>query len=121
MLERPLGVEVEAQLRQLDRHLGVQATCGRLVDEPLVLGGDLVRLLDPRQVLAEARQQHADALALEVGRRRQGIVEVLAGHEASDGALGEREPREPLPEPGVPGQPQEYAGASALLLRWPVS
>jgi hypothetical protein len=105
--ERALDVEIEPELGQLHRHLAVEPAPDDLVENAEVVGRDLVRLLDPGQVLAEPRVERRDPVALEAlaGVQRGGGV--LAGHEPPDGPPGEPQPRHAIPEPAVTGHPEE--------------
>ena len=85
----------------------IDATRRDRVDQVEIVRGDLVRVLDPDQVLAEAGEHRPDAVgAVGLGgyERRLGI---LTGHELADGALCESEARQAITQPAVAGHPEE--------------
>ena len=77
------------------------------LDDVAVVRGDVVGLCEGVEVLAEVREQHADALVLEPRRGRERVVDPLAGHEATHGPAGERQAWQGVAQPLVPGHPEE--------------
>ena len=57
-------IQVEPELRRLDGDLRVEPRGRDLVEHVEVVSGDLLGLLDARDVLAEPRQDRVDALRL---------------------------------------------------------
>src|SRR5205823_2805938 len=95
----------EAELRRLDRDLRLQPARG--YEHLLVVGDHLIGVFEVGDVLAEQREQGADALSFEVGCRLERGVKTLAGKKTSDRTPREAPPRHVGGEPGVPGAPQE--------------
>ena len=92
-----LEVLVKAQLRRLDGDLDGPCSVAAfevVFDDGRIVSRHLVGLMQRGQVLAEPREQHADALIAKTFGRGVGILDVLAGHEAPDGTLGEGQVRE---------------------------
>ncbi len=71
MLERPIHVEVEAELGQLDRDLAVEAARRDRVEEAEVVLRDRVGLVGTGHVLAETGEHRRDALVPELVRGRE--------------------------------------------------
>src|SRR5205807_4783431 len=76
-------------------------------DEPEIVRGDLVGLLEPGDVLAQTSEHHRDPVFLEVFAGAKRGFGVLAGHEAKDSAPGESKPGQVVAEPPVRRHPQE--------------
>ena len=105
--ERALLVDVEAQLRQLDREFARDPPRGDVVKQAQIVLRCRVRFLEPADVLAEARKEAADVLAPErlgLGKRR---LWSLTGHEATDGAPRQRQMRDPLAKPRTTCHPEQ--------------
>ena len=122
VLERPLRVEVEPELGQLDRDLAVELAFAMSIEQPEVVVRDGIRLLAPRDVLAEPSEHRRDALGLERVGGCEGRGSVLAGHEPEHGPSGEPELRQPFAQPAVAGHPQEdrsHPGEDILRARRP--
>ena len=76
-LEQPIeialaqrAIEIEPELRRLDRDVRVEPGRRDLVEHLEVVLRDLLGFLGVRQVLAEARQDRGDAVLLQLARRR---------------------------------------------------
>ncbi len=107
VLEGRGGVEVEAELRELERDLAVETASGDLVDERVVGVGDGHRLGKVRQVLAQQREDAIDAPRLMGHGGVDGILGRLAGHEPPGRPPDPAEARQPRLEPAVAGRPEE--------------
>jgi hypothetical protein len=113
MVEAEVRVDVQAELRRLDADLrGTLALPGPL-EEVVIVRRDGIRLGARGQVLAQMREEHADALGEQGISRGQALPDGLAGHEPSDRAAGEGQPRQVIAEPGVAGHPEEEAAHPA--------
>ena len=86
VVEAQFLVQIEAELRRFHRHLRPQPRGFHLVDHGQIVLSHLLRLVHAGEVLAELRQDGADALHLLLLRRRHRIVEPFARHESRDGA-----------------------------------
>ena len=102
-----VGVVIEAELGRLDGDLAVDAGGLDPVDQRPVVRGDLVRLREALEVLAEARVERADAGGLEGDGRGQRVIHRLAGHEPADGTPHEPEAGQTFLQPAIPGCPEE--------------
>ena len=69
--------------------------------------GHLFRFFRTRQVLAQTREDRADALCLLGARGAQRILEPLARHEFRHRAADEGGPGRPLTQPAVRGEGEE--------------
>ena len=58
-----------------------------LLDDAAVVSGDIVRLGQGGEILAEVREEHADAFVLERRRGRERVLDGLAWHEPTHRAL----------------------------------
>ena len=102
-----IGVEVEPELGRLDADLGVQAAGHDLVEQVVVVirhGRGLRRAL---QVLAEMREEQANAQRTELLGRLEGVLHLLARHEAAHRTAREPEAGQVLLQPSVAGHPEQ--------------
>ena len=109
-LEAGLEVQVEPELRGLDGDLDRAAGVGRghvVLEDGLIVGRDLVGLGIRRDVLAEPREEDADAVAAEPVGSGEGVVHRLARHEAAHGSLHERPGGDGPLQPLVARHPEE--------------
>ena len=97
--------------------VGLTEICARrpgglhLVEHVEIVQRDLLGVLDARQVLAELREDGADALRLLRRRRGHRVLEALARHEGRHRPANERRPRRALAQPRVGGhREQDLAG-----------
>ena len=106
-------VDVQAQLRRLDRDLDrptTQRDAGiAALQDVVVVRRDRIGLRAFGDVLAEVREQDAESLGVELVRRRDRVLHVFAGHEPTHGSLGKRQLGKMLPQPRVARHPQEPA------------
>jgi hypothetical protein len=112
-----VAVEIEPELRQLDRDLGVEA--GRLdaIERAQVVARDFGGLGGRRQVLAEAGQDRTRAGRLEASRSRDRRFEVLARHETRHGAPDRARARRPRPQPAALRAGEEDVAQESHRLR----
>src|SRR5439155_24031203 len=76
-------------------------------DQSVVVIRDGLRFAKVGQVLAEAREEHTDAVRAEWLGRGQRFMRCLAWHETAHRASGERKARKVLLEPPVAGHPKQ--------------
>jgi hypothetical protein len=101
-------IEVEAELGQLHADLAVDAALVNALQRIEVVRGDRIGFGGVGQVLAEVGEDGADAVGGQPLRRFQRIGELLAGHESSNGASSEPQPRHDAAQPRIPGRPQQH-------------
>ena len=118
VLERPLDIEIEAELGQLHADLAIEPSLVDLVHDAEVVGRHLVGLLDVGEVLAEARVEGSDPLDLKGRAGGHGAVCRLAGHEPPDCPLREPEPRQVITKPRVAGHPEQQGSHGAQAIRF---
>ena len=116
--EARLRIDVEAQLGRLDRELGPACQGRGAVEQGAVVSGDLVRLRQLDQVLAEPCEDDALTAGRQARGRADGSLRILAGHEPADGTPREPEPRQVLAQPGVAGHPEQDRAHGQVLPRW---
>ena len=105
--EGSLGIDVEAQLRELQRDLRVQPALRDLAKQLLVMPGYLLGLVERRQVLAQEREHGTDPIGPVAFGGGQRIAHFFARHEAPDRATDEPPARYMLTEPGIAGRPEQ--------------
>src|SRR5207245_7227669 len=103
----PVSVEIETELRELGRDFAIESLGIDPRDQAEVVLGDLVSFLDVRDVLAEPREDHPDAVVLECRPCPEGGSRLLARHETEDRPSSESEPRYVIPQPPIAGHPEE--------------
>ena len=107
VLEARPGIQVQAQVGELDRNLRGQLALPNFLEYPQIVVAYAGGLVAAHDLLAQLGQHAADAVASELRGRRERRVEVFSGHESShraaeEGALGQ------LPgEPGAAGRAQQ--------------
>lgn len=82
-LEHEVAIDVDAEVRQLEAHVGVEPLGGQAVDLTRVLGlvpGDINRR--PRVVVEEPRDA-AHSEPVQLAHDGDDLVQVLGGHEAA--------------------------------------
>ncbi len=99
MLAGAAGVEVEAEMGELDRDLGIELQLVDALQHPLIMGHDLVGLGPVGDVLAEVGEGSDDTVGSQALCCGEGGPQLLAGHEAAQGPSHEAEPRHSLRQP----------------------
>src|SRR5207247_5596578 len=113
--------ELQAQVRQLDRDLGIQAARPDLADDLEVVPDHGLGAGAIPDVLAQQREDGAHPLPLELGRSRVRGGRLLARHEAPDGPTDEWIAGQALAKPWVLGSPeQQRTHHPRSALRWRV-
>ena len=105
-VEVPLAqrrIEIEAELRRLDRDVRVEPGCGHAIEHVEIVQGDLLGFLDVRQVFSELRQDRGDALRLELPGGPQRVVDLFPRHEPRNRPAHDRAFRGMLTQPRIGG------------------
>jgi len=105
--EADLLVLIEAELRGLDGDLNVEPGLIDALEHVVIVARDLVGFADVRDVLAEPREDGGERRLVELARRGERIVDVLARHEPRDRAADEAGAHRPLAKPSVGGGPEK--------------
>ena len=98
---RVLDALVEAELRQLHRHLDVEAALANLRKGVQVVLGHAFRFGEVREVLTQVGDDGRDALGGERARGLDRVLEPFAGHEARDRSSHEPPSHRALAQPDV--------------------
>ena len=92
-------VQIQSQLGELDGGLAIRVLGVDAVDGVVIVARDGVGFGGIRDVFAQPRVHGGNAERSERRRGREHVVQLLAGHEASDRTPNEPVARRPLPQP----------------------
>jgi hypothetical protein len=109
--ERGLTIEVEAEVRRLDRDLGVEPRHGDAVEHLEIVLRHRPRLGPIVHILPEGGEHRGKAPLPETTGRHERRVEGLPRHEPGDAPANEPVPRQMFAQPPVVRRPQDR-GAS---------
>jgi len=106
-------VQVEPEVRELDRDLGVEPGLGSQGERVFVGSGGRFGGRLRGDVLSQLVEDGPDVGGGQLPAGGEGGGEVLARHEAADGTAGETPVLSPAAQPHLPGRPQQGAAAQA--------